>query len=61
MSRRHQSLRLVPERFDDEASGSKDAARVRAQDEVGVDKRPPLKQKPPDVSEDDETFDDLEE
>lgn len=60
MSRR-QSLRLVPERFDDEASGSSEAARARPQDETDVDKRPPLPQKPADVSEDDKIFDDLDE
>jgi hypothetical protein len=60
MSRR-QSLRLVPERFDDEASGSSEDSRALAQDEAGVDKRPPLPRKPADVSEDDEIFDDLDE
>ena len=59
MSRRHQSLRLVPERFDDEKSGGSDTGQVRARDEAGVEKRLPPKRKPTD--EDDEIFDDLDE
>ncbi|PYN17842.1 MAG: hypothetical protein DME05_02980 [Candidatus Rokuibacteriota bacterium] len=60
MSRR-QSLRLVSERCHDEASSSNEAARAQAQDEAGVDKRPPPPRKPADVVEDDEIFDDLDE
>ena len=58
---RRQSLRLVPERLDDEGSGGGEAVRAEAQDEAGVDERPPLKQEPSDVRVDDEIFDDLEE
>jgi hypothetical protein len=59
MSRR-QSLRIVPTRFDDEASGGGEAT-PRAQDEAAVDKRPPRTRKSSEMSEDDEIFDDLDE
>jgi len=60
MSRR-QSLRLVPERFDDEESPGSEPIRARAQDEADADARPPLERKPSEVSEDDEFFDELDE
>jgi hypothetical protein len=60
MSRR-QSLRIVPTRFDDEASGGGEATRARAQDEAAVDKRPPGTRKSSEMSEDDEILDDLDE
>ena len=54
MSRRHQSLRLVPERFDDEGSSGNKA--------TGVDKPLPPKRKPADVTdEDEEIVDELDE
>ena len=55
MSRRHQSLRLVPERFDDEGSSGNKAT---------GDKPLPPKRKPADVTdenEDEEIVDELDE
>jgi hypothetical protein len=61
MSRRHQSLRLVPVRLDDEPQGGGiEAAAVRSEDEAVVAEHP-LPRKHSDVVEDDELFDELEE
>ena len=57
---RRQSLRLVPERLDDEGSAGSDKVQARAQDDVGIDERPPLTRRPSDVDADDD-FDHLEE
>ena len=51
MSRRHQSLRLVPSRMDDEGPAGDEA--VQAPREIAGDESVPLKARPPDPADDD--------